>query len=89
MKIIIALILVISFILILCSCGNMSMGIGTYNFEHIHFSDGAINAYCATVEKWYDVETGIEVKTKEYGSIFLSEGNYVLIQDGSKCPFCN
>ena len=72
----------------LCSCGNMSMGIGNYNFEHVHFSDAAGNAHCATVEKWYDNETGIEVKTTEYGAMYLAEGLYILFENNVKCPFC-
>ena len=71
----------------LCSCGNMSMGLGNYTFEHVHFSD-AIEGKCATVEKWYDNETGIEVKTKEYGAMYLSEGSYQLIANGQTCPYC-
>ena len=71
----------------LCSCGNMSMGIGSYTFEHVHFSD-AVEGHCATVEKWYDNETGIEVKTKEYGALYLSEGSYQLISNGQACPYC-
>ena len=42
---------------------------------------------CFTIEKWYDNETGIEVKTKEAGSLCLSEGTYFLISDD--CPFCD
>ena len=71
----------------LCSCGNMSMGMGSYTFEHVHFSD-AVEGKCATVEKWYDDETGIEVKTKEYGAMYLSEGSYQLISNGQTCPYC-
>ena len=81
--------IVLFIILMLFSCGNMSYGPGNFSYKHIHISDQAINAYCATVERWYDNETGIEVKTTEYGSIFLSEGSYILIESGDKCPFCN
>lgn len=72
----------------LTGCGNMSYGPGAYTFKHIHFSD-TIDNYCGTVEKWYDNETGIEVKTKEYGSMYLSEGSYIMFSDGDKCPYCN
>ena len=88
MKRIIALMLLIALLLCFCSC-NMSMGPGSYNYEHIHVSNGANDAFCATVEKWYDNETGIEVKTKEYGNIYVSEGLYILIPEANKCPFCN
>ena len=76
--------------LLLCSCGNMSMGFGNFNFTHVHFSDGTPDsAHCATVEKWYDSEgSGIEVKTREYGALFLAEGTYILFEDAKNCPYC-
>ena len=74
--------------LTLTSCGNMSMGFGNYNFEHIHFGRNDMD-YSATVEIWYDTEgPGIEVKTEEYGAIFLSEGTYELFENEKKCPYC-
>ena len=72
----------------LTGCGNMSLGLGNFTFEHVHFTD-AVEGHCATVEKWYDGETGIEVKTKEYGSMYLSEGEYMLFGSGENCPYCN
>jgi hypothetical protein len=86
-KIIILTVIITILAVLLCSCGNMSMGMGSYTFEHVHFSD-AVEGKCATVEKWYDNETGIEVKTKEYGAMYLSEGSYQLIADSSNCPYC-
>lgn len=82
--ILMALILAIS----LCSCGNRSItGIGEYNFKKIHIDTHDFSG-CFTIEKWYDNEgSGIEVKTKEVGSIFASEGSYFLIED--VCPFCS
>lgn len=74
------------FILFMFTGCNYSLGLGSYNFEHIHFFDKQ-QSYCATVEKWFENDTGIEVKTKEYGSIFLSEGTYILFEDD--CPFCS
>lgn len=70
----------------LTGCGNQSWGLGNFTFTHVHFSDN-VKGYCATVDKWYDNENGIEVKTAEYGSMFLSEGSYILL-DGAACPFC-
>ena len=86
-----ALILALSLITALfCSCGNMSYGLGNFSFRHIHFTDGAGNAHCATVEKWYDSESGgIEVKTSEYGAIFFSEAQYTLFESEATCPYCN
>lgn len=86
MKKFILVIAVLVLALGLVSC-NKSIGIGSYTFKHIHFSD-AVNGKCATVEKWYENETGIEVKTAEYGPMFLSEGTYILISNGNNCPYC-
>lgn len=71
----------------LVGCGNQSLGFGNFTFEHIHFDDN-IESHCATIEKWYDNSEGIEVKTEEYGSMYLSEGTYVLIEDEDHCPYC-
>ena len=88
MKKIISIFLYILLILMLVGCGNMSIGLGSFSFNHIHFYDYT-NSYCAEVEKWHDNTTGIEVKTDEYGTLFLSEGSYILIGNISDCPFCS
>lgn len=80
--------LVVMLILSFCSCGNMSMGMGTYTFNHIRFNSG-MEGHCAEVDKWYDYETGIEVKTEDGVRYWLSEGTYILISDQKDCPFCN
>ena len=83
-------ILIITAILILAvalsGCGNMSMGVGNFEFNKIHI-DTYNHDECFTIEKWYDNSTGIEVKTKEAGYMYFAEGNYILIKDD--CPFCN
>ena len=71
--------------MLLTGCGNMSMGIGNYTFNKIHVDTHNYNG-CFTVEKWHDNSSGIEVKTKEVGSLYLAEGMYMLIED--ECPFC-
>lgn len=74
---------------LLCSCGNQNVfGLGNFTFRHIHFTD-MVEGKCATVIQWYDNSEGIEVQTQEYGSLFLSEGSYILVEDGSRCPYCN
>jgi hypothetical protein len=70
---------------VLTGC-NENLGFGNYNWQHIHFSD-AVSGHCATISSWHDNETGIEVHTKEYGSMFLSEGSYILFES-EDCPFC-
>lgn len=84
-KIITILIIALMLVAVLTGCGNMSMGLGNYNFEKIHI-DMHNYSGCLTIEKWYDSTSGIEVKTKEAGSLYLAEGMYVLVED--ECPFC-
>lgn len=69
----------------LVGCGNMSIGLGNFTFDKIHVDTHHYSG-CFTVEKWYDNSGGIEVNTKEAGSMFLAEGMYILIED--ECPFC-
>lgn len=86
MKKIIAMIMVVALATAMFSgCGNMSMGFGNFTFEKIHV-DTYNYSGCFTVEKWYDNESGIEVKTKEAGFMYLAEGMYILIEN--ECPFC-
>lgn len=86
MKKIIAILMGLVLIGTLCACGNMSMGFGNFTFEKIHV-DTYHHSGCFTVESWHDNEIGIEVKTKEAGSMYLSDGTYVLVSDD--CPFCD
>lgn len=88
MKKLIVFVLVLITVLALSACGNENWGIGNYSWNHVHFSD-AVEGYCATISSWHDNDTGIEIHTNEWGSMFLSEGSYVLFEDGAKCPFCN
>ena len=67
---------------------NMSMGMGNLSYKKVHI-DTYHYSGCLTIEKWYDNSTGIEVKTKEAGSIFLSEGMYILLSSDETCPFCD
>lgn len=84
MKKLIAICLICAFMLV--GCGNMSMGVGNYNFRKIHI-DTHEGVKCLNVEKWYDSGSGLEVKTTEAGNIFISEGTtYIMIE--KVCPFC-
>lgn len=73
--------------IVLTSCGNMSIGLGNYTFKKVHILTHSGNDVDLTIEKWYDNENGIEICTKECGSMFLSEGCYILCED--KCPICD
>lgn len=85
MKKIIAMIMAVIMIATMVGCGNMSWGFGNFTFEKVHVDTHNYNG-CFTVEKWYDNASGIEVKTKEAGFMYLAEGMYMLIED--ECPFC-
>ena len=86
MKKFLAIIMATIIMLVVTGCGNMSLGLGEFNFKRIHV-DMYHYSGCLTVEKWYENENGIEVKTKEAGNIYLAEGMYALIEED--CPFCN
>ena len=86
MKKIITVIVSLGLIIALSGCGNMSLGLGTFTFNKVHI-DTKNTSGCFTIEKWYDNERGIEVKTKEAGAMYLSEGTYMLFTD--KCPLCS
>lgn len=86
MKKIIAVIMILALMGTLCACGNMSLGLGNFNFKSIHVDTHHYSG-CFTIEKWYENDTGIEVETKEAGSMYLAEGTYALISD--ECPFCD
>lgn len=87
MKKLIALLFALVFCLSLVACGNENWGIGNYTYTHVHFAVGP-QEVCANVKSWHDNELGCEVHTEEFGSIYLSEGTYVLMEDGDLCPHC-
>ena len=79
------ILMVMTATMLLTGCGNMSLGWGNFTYEKIHVDTHNYSG-CFTVEKWYDNSTGIEVKTKEAGSLYFAEGMYMLVED--ECPFC-
>lgn len=83
----IAIVMIMVMALAMCACGNENWGFGNYSWKHVHFSD-AVSGHCATISSWHDNTTGIEIHTVECGSMFLSEGSYILFESGSDCPFC-
>lgn len=77
-------------VLIFASCeSNMSVGIGSYNFTHAHIAVGGDASQCVEIERWYNDEYGIELRTTSNGSIYCSEGTYILFTDASTCPYCH
>lgn len=88
MKRILAVIMIlVVMVATLCACGNENWGVGNYTYTHVHASDGA-EGHCATIQSWHDNSVGIELHTKEWGSVYLSEGCYILYESASGCPFC-
>ena len=85
MKKIISIFTVLVLVAMLCACGNMSLGLGSYTFKKVHV-DTPNHSGCFNIVNWHDNERGIEVKTEEAGSMYFSEGTYILISD--RCPFC-
>lgn len=80
------LVLTICALMLMCCVGcNMSCGPGSYEYKKVHV-DTYHYDMCLNVISWVDSDSGIEVRTKEAGSIFLSEGTYIMIHD--YCPFC-
>lgn len=72
--------------IILSSCGNMSFGLGNFDFERVHIFTHDGHDRCLAIKKWHDNETGIEIETKDFGALFLSEGTYMLCEN--ECPIC-
>ena len=87
MKKIIAMVICLVMVVALFAGCNMSMGMGSFTFKKVHV-DTYHYSGCLTIEKWYDSGSGIEVKTEEVGSIFLSEGTYILLNGDKACPLC-
>lgn len=71
----------------LAGCNKAVLDPGAFSFTHIHFTD-MTEGHCATIEKWWDNEEGIEVRTAEYGAIYCSEGSYILFESANNCPYC-
>lgn len=87
MRKVICILLVLVMILCFTACGNENWGVGNYNWKHVHFSD-MVEGHCATISSWHDNTTGIELHTVECGSMFLSEGSYILFESSKDCPYC-
>lgn len=85
-KLIILIMSLILTVFTLSGCGNMSVGLGNYNFRKVHISTPGGFDKCCELDNWHDNERGCEVKLKNGSSIYLSEGTYILVED--YCPIC-
>lgn len=83
----IAILIIIFMMIVFGACGNHSIGFGKYTFTKVHIFVNDGPDMCLTVVKWYEDEVGIEVRTKEFGTLWLSEGTYMLCEHD--CPICS
>lgn len=72
----------------LTKCGNMNLTQGNFSYYAVHISTPTGNVD-VSIKDWKDEKIGVEVTTEDYGSIFLSEGTYILISELGKCPVCD
>ena len=84
-KLALVLMLIAVMVAIFVGC-NVSPGMGSLEFNKVHV-DTYHYSGCLEVDKWYETDTGVEIKTKNGESIYLSEGTYIMVED--KCPFCS
>lgn len=90
MKKLLVLMIVVVLLTCMCSCGNKAfLDPGNFSFKHVHVSDN-IEGHCFNIDKWWDNESGIEVRREDNGEgVFCSEGTYQLYESSSSCPYCN
>lgn len=85
-KIIILIVLVVlisSSIFCFTACNKRY--IGNYKFTKVHvYYEGYEE--CLDIKSWTDSEMGIEVDSKKYGGLFISEGHYLMC--AKDCPIC-
>lgn len=81
-------ILIVTMVLGLSGCGNKAiLDPGNFSFKHVHISD-SVEGHCFEINKWWDNESGIEVRTTDGNGIFCSEGTYQLFESSTSCPYC-
>ena len=72
----------------LVGCGNMAvLDPGNFSYTHVRMTDHT-EGHCTEISKWWDNDSGIEVRTTSGNGIFLSEGTYQLFESKSACPYC-
>lgn len=82
----ICLILTLAVALLSMTACNQNIELGNFQWKKIHI-DTYHHSGCYTINNCHETSTGIEVKTNELGSIFVSAGAYILVED--KCPICD
>ena len=74
-------------LLVLCSCGNVNIGWGSYSFHYVHVQMYGENCVHFKVSSWKNDDGGIELSTVDHGTILLGDGTYMMY-DTEKCPIC-
>lgn len=82
-KVFIILLVCIILCLTLTACNRKL--VGNYKFTRIHIYYEGYEE-CLEIKSWTDSEVGIEVETVKYGTLFISEGHYLLCEH--ECPIC-
>jgi hypothetical protein len=73
----------------LSSCNMSCSPLGSLTFTKVHIQmPGMSTPTHLEVVTWKEDTGGIELKTKNFGSILLGDGTYCLY-DGEKCPVCH
>ena len=85
-KYICAILAIVMLTMPLSACGNLSIGVGNYEFKIVHICDHSGNCTDVEIENWHESNTGVEIKMKDGNSLFLSEGTYIMCED--YCPIC-
>ena len=67
---------------------NKQIGWGSYSFHKVHIQMyGMSEAVHLEIESWQDDDGGIELKTKNHGTILIGDGTYMMY-DKDECPIC-
>ena len=79
----------LSFVTCLALTGcNRQIGWGSYSFHKVHVQMyGMSEATHFEIESWQEDDGGIELKTKNHGTILLGDGTYMMY-DEDDCPIC-
>ena len=67
---------------------NMNIGPGSFSFHAVHIYGFDRRGLDVSIKSWKDGDMGIEVNTEIYGTMFLSEGTYLLLRGIGDCPIC-
>lgn len=74
--------------LALTGCNEQVIGWGSLSFHYVHIQMmGQEQPVHLEIESWRGDEGGIELKTKNFGTILVGDGTY-MAYDVEECPIC-